>query len=229
MSVIADVTVAAADFPFWQALQVDPNLQIRLERVIPLGQSMIPYLWVSDDSIDRIRAGIEADPNVDAFDIVDEIDSEALVRVEWHTPADGVLRHLAATDGVILDGVGEGHSWEFQLRFPAHEDLSAFFRRCTDEDISMTIQRVHNPGVPREPGMDVSLTDAQRETLLTALDAGYFDVPRTINLIELGEQMGISDTAASQRLRRGLATLVAATLTPTTQPDASERGEGAEK
>jgi len=70
---------------------------------------------------------------------------------------------------------------------------------------------VKNPlGSPE--GIESNLTETQRDTLLTALQAGYFDVPRRINLQDLAEQFGISDTALSQRLRRGLTELLTSTL-----------------
>ncbi|MEM4782170.1 MAG: helix-turn-helix domain-containing protein [Halalkalicoccus sp.] len=48
------------------------------------------------------------------------------------------------------------------------------------------------------------MTDAQYDTLLTALETGYFDIPRGIMTEELGERLGISDQAVVERIRRGL-------------------------
>lgn len=83
----------------------------------------------------------------------------------------------------------------------------------------MTLERVHNPAVPEDLGLEFSLTDVQRETLLAAHETGYFEVPREATLGDLAEQLGVTDTAASQRLRRGMATLVAATLASSERPD----------
>lgn len=134
-------------------------------------------------------------------------------------PPDGFLATLAETDAVLLDGVGSDTSWEFQLRFPAHEDMAAFYRRCTDRGISVRLDRVHDPTVPGDLGLDFSLTGTQRETLLTAHESGYFDVPRQTTLVDLAEDLGVSDSAASQRLRRGMNTLVDATLTSAGRTD----------
>lgn len=222
MSVIARIGVPAEEFPLGQTLRASSHIRVQLERVIPLGEAAMPYLWVSDDSVDAIEEAIDADPNVDAVDIVDEVDAEALVRVEWQADSHGLLDTLAESDVVLLDGVGSGRSWEFQLRFADHEDMAAFYRQCADRDISVTLERVHNPADPEDLGLDFSLTDVQRETLLAAKETGYFEVPRESSLVDLAEQLGVSDTAASQRLRRGIATLVTATLASserTDQPD----------
>lgn len=59
---------------------------------------------------------------------------------------------------------------------------------------------------------DHDLTPEQRDTLLTALERGYFEEPREITLQELAEVLDLSPTAVSGRMRRGQATLVARSL-----------------
>lgn len=219
MSVIARIAVPAEDFPLGRTLAAGSEIRVQLERVIPLGDATIPYLWIENESIEAIEAAIDADPNIEAVEVVDEVDAEALVRVDWQASPDGFLTTLAETDAVLLDGVGSDTSWEFQLRFAEHEDMATFYRRCTDRGISVRLDRVHDPTVPGDLGLDFSLTETQRETLLAANETGYFEVPRESTLVELAEDLGVSDTAASQRLRRGMATLVDATLATSDPPD----------
>ncbi|MFB6164847.1 MAG: helix-turn-helix domain-containing protein [Haloarculaceae archaeon] len=212
MSVIATVIVPAADFALGRALVIDPDIRIRIERTIPVGDTVIPYLWISDHDVSLAVEALEADPHVESARIVDRVDGESLVKIEWTGEIDGLLTVLADSDGVMLQADGQSDAWTFQLRFPTHQTLATFFRTCRDRGIGVDLQRVHNPGVPEELGMHFSLTDTQRETLQTALATGYFDVPRETTLVELAERLGVSDSAVSQRLRRGIATLVAATL-----------------
>ncbi len=56
------------------------------------------------------------------------------------------------------------------------------------------------------------LTDNQREILLLAYEAGYFDVPRDITQDDLAERLDVTDSAVSQQLRRAISMLIAATL-----------------
>ncbi|MDX1748149.1 MAG: helix-turn-helix domain-containing protein, partial [Halobacteriales archaeon] len=67
---------------------------------------------------------------------------------------------------------------------------------------------VHDLNTPRALGIESSLSADQREALTLALDEGYFDVPRRINLITIADRLGISDSAASQRIRRGLSAVL---------------------
>lgn len=55
-------------------------------------------------------------------------------------------------------------------------------------------------------------TDKQRDTIVTALKAGYFGVPRGITMEELADHQGLSHQALSEQLRRATGQLVESTL-----------------
>lgn len=212
MSVIATVAVPAESFAFGRVLRERSGLTVRLDRVVPLGETVIPYIWVSDGSGEAIERVIEADPTVAAVTVIEAVDSEVLLRIEWANGTDALIDTIAASEAGVLSAVGSGEEWTMKLRFPDHDGLAAFHDRCLDRDIEVRLRRIHNPSVPTDLGFRFSLTPLQRETLLTAVKEGYFTVPRETNLAELAEKLGISDTATSQRLRRGMAALIAATL-----------------
>ena len=138
-------------------------------------------------------------------------------------PPVAVAEAMAATDATILQGAGSGETWTFQLRFDDHDSLSEFYRQCREQGLPVDLQSIHNPGIPAGQGLGLGITDTQREALQAALEAGYFDVPRGINLQDLATQFGISDTALSQRMRRGLHNLLSSTLSQETVGQPSER------
>lgn len=57
-----------------------------------------------------------------------------------------------------------------------------------------------------------ALTDTERETLVAAAEAGYFETPRGASLDDLAEEFDVSKTAASMNLRRAERKLVEATI-----------------
>lgn len=57
-----------------------------------------------------------------------------------------------------------------------------------------------------------SLTDTQRETATVAVAAGYFDSPRGVSFADLAEELGVSESALSQRLRTIESKLITATF-----------------
>lgn len=54
------------------------------------------------------------------------------------------------------------------------------------------------------------VTGEQREAVLTALELGYYEVPRHANLADVAAELGISHQALSERLRRAHGGLVSA-------------------
>ena len=212
MSVILEISIPAEDFVLGQALRADADITIRLERVVPLEEGSVPYFRVQNNDLDSIETALREATDLEGFDVVDSVDGEALVRVKWTADTDGLLDALTLTGGSLLEAIGTSDSWELQIRFDDHEDLTRFYRHCVDSGISMTLRRMHNPGIPDHRGFEFSMTETQKQTLLEAFDAGYFDIPRQTTLVELAEKLGVSDTAASQRIRRGITTLLLATL-----------------
>lgn len=120
------------------------------------------------------------------------------------------MQTLDKYEATVLEAVGTTERWEFQFRFPDEADISAFNADCERAGITLDLQRLYHPD---EPELETSgLTPAQRETLLAALEGGFFDIPRRITTEELAEEFGISDQAVNERLRRGHTTILTSLL-----------------
>ena len=227
MSVIATITVPATEFRLGAALESEVDATVVVETTVPTSETVVPYLWVPADAVDAIVDGLEADSAVASASIVDEIDDSYLVKVEWADAVNGLLEAIRGNEAIVTKALGTPARWTFRLRFPSDEELSAFYADCTDSDIPLDVVQLYESVSP-EPETRFGLTDAQRELVLAAYDAGYFDVPRRTTLVELGDQLEISDSAGSQRLRRGLAALIGSTLvgdpTEVTEEQSSEAG-----
>lgn len=116
-----------------------------------------------------------------------------------------LLAALAEHDVTLLALSGTNHGWEFTLRFPDRETTKAFQTTALNAGHSLSITGMSDSG-RRGTSMD-RLTPAQREVLTLAFDRGYFEIPRQATLVNLAEEIGVSDQAASERLRRAQAKL----------------------
>lgn len=204
MSVIATFTVSAADFILGTTISDSSEASIRLDRVVPLDDSFIPYLWASDESVAVIERHLRDEADIESFRIVDSRDGESLIRVEWAENVDGLLQAMASKGATILEGSGQENTWQLRVRFDDHDRLSAFYQHCADHGLDLHLEAIYNPGKHGSPQVEPRLSETQRETLELAYSEGYFDVPRRINLRELADQLDVSDSAVSQRLRRGV-------------------------
>lgn len=204
MTIIADITLPAATFPLGRVLQSFPDATIELERVVPLGGTVMPFLRIEGEDLTAIEASLRDHHQVERVDVRTTSETEALFDVRWSPDADGLVAALSNANAAVLDARGTAESWDFRLRFAAHEDLSTFNMALTESGVPVTLRRIHHP--PFEEAAPMS--SVQRETLLSAYREGYFQVPRRINQADLAAELEISDSALSQRLRRGIATLI---------------------
>jgi predicted DNA binding protein len=213
MSVIARISVPPDEFKLGQTLRGHDPLRIEVECVVPLDEEIVPYLWIRGLPVDHLRHALRSDADVERAVVIDHVGEAALVRVVWADRRHPFFDTLVALDATCLDGVGRNDGWHLELRFPSRESLSAFYQECVDRGVTLTVNGIYDRSQPERERVSDALSERQYETLRTAFETGYFSIPREITLEELGDRLGISDTAASQRIRRGLQRLLAEELT----------------
>lgn len=158
---------------------------------------------------------------IDSITFVTDSDEGDIYQLKWKNPVPEFLRRLRECDGELLTAVSVGDQWKFRLRFGSQEATSQFYRLVDDLHDSITVQRMQSHDSPQTSRRS-TVTPTQRETLILALESGYFDVPRQQSLNQLGDKLGVSDSAVSQRLRRGLSSLLKeSSVVSTTQPHTS--------
>lgn len=211
MSVIANISIPAEEFSLGDVLEVREGVKIRLEATIPTGQMTIPYFWVKAPDAAAVETTLRSSALVENVRVLDSVNDEKLFRVDWSRNINGLIESISEYDVAVLAGEGHGDHWSFQLRFRESDDLSEFYRALVEKGISVELEGVHNPVDSTRIG-EFGLTDEQREALAVAFESGYFAVPRQTSLVELAEELGISDSAVSQRIRRGLSKIVSATI-----------------
>ena len=210
MSVIVTLTLPAEEFELGRVLEVEGNAVISLESIVPLGTQPIPFF--------RIRGGrksFEASARnhsaVNDIRLVNTNDGEALYALDWDVSDDDFFGGITTLDGYLLEATGSASEWSFDLRFRSHESLGTFKEYCVDNAIPVDIQRVYNPTRPNA-GPWYGLSTPQRETLGRAVDMGYYSIPRGCSTKDLAREFDLSDQAVTERLRRGISSLVDNTI-----------------
>lgn len=199
-----------------QSLERSPDIQVEwVQSDIQEGRDRIQdLLWASGGDFDAFEEAMEDDPTVTAPIRTIDLGDRRLYQLEIVDEGFDVSIYPLVVEegGVIQDLEGTHEGWYFRVGFPDEGAVSRFFDFCTEHDIPFEIDRIFEE---RSPGSQstAGLTDVQRKTIMAALDIGYFDVPRGGDLQDLGDRLGISDNAASQRLRRGMKQLIEQTLT----------------
>jgi|AntRauTorcE11898_2_1112593.scaffolds.fasta_scaffold21919_3 predicted DNA binding protein len=167
--------------------------------------------WLECDDTESFEAGLEADQTVErAIQIVDtDYGYQYDIRYSEQYPGTEVYCAAVEENGVFISGVRRPDHWEIQMRFPDRGSFATFRDRVESTDLS--VQSIHQQeNTPQVEQYGIS--EPQREMLLLAIERNYFDVPREASLAELADELDISSQAASERLRRGLDSLVEQTL-----------------
>jgi hypothetical protein len=160
-------------------------------------------------SASLVVTGSDREPTVEAIEsAVGPDDVELVTETErgtfyWLTWGDGLpelLERVRETETTVLSATATTDRWRFELRFSEQEQATQFYERY-DGDHPITVYGV---SASDDDGTADDLTEKQRSTLCRAWERGYFEVPRRVSLSDLADEMAVSDTAVSQRLRRGL-------------------------
>lgn len=94
---------------------------------------------------------------------------------------------------------------------PDRKALTGFHQAIREDGYEFSLHQVTSDiesGLAGEP----SLSKRQREALILAYERGYYEQPRQVSLAEIGEELGISESAVSGRLLRGISQLLEDTL-----------------
>lgn len=211
MAVIVEFTLESQSFPFGRSTSGDPHVRVQLERVTPLEESRIPFVWAAGKNLDEFEHHLRTSEIVKSVEALTRVGDNVLYYIEWYEDKEAFLNGLAETGGTILEAHGDS-TWSFTVRFRDHAHLTQFHQFFQDNDFPVYIERITS--LDDGPGSEYGfgLTPTQRDTLIMAVENGYFAIPRETTLDDIAEELDISSQAASERIRRGTETVLRKTL-----------------
>ncbi|WP_207588186.1 helix-turn-helix domain-containing protein [Halomontanus rarus] len=223
-SFIADISLSNPDLMLVSTLQAIPDVSI--ETIYhAAATASVPSLFYSVrcDGTDRERLEnvLADDPSIREATLIDDLGARWIYRMELASNQLLVVPRLVELGAAFLHARSTGEAWTIKTRMPDRETLAEFKSFCDESDIGFELQQLYRTARTGEDGAigEHGLTAAQREALVTAYERGYFEEPRQASLRDLGEELDVSSTAVSGRLRRGTALLVEELVQPSSQGD----------
>lgn len=188
----------------------DVNIRVITQGNTDPGSTKFPFLIEYDDQ-DELEEMLDDDPTVETYDLVDWTEQQGIYYVEHSPETELISTVVTDVGGFLVNTETKGSGWLVHLLLPDRDALNTIWEYTTEKDISLDIIEIY--GNTDTDGMEsYGLTDEQRDALQIAYAHGYFDEPRSIKLNEAADEMGLSSTAMSGRLRRGIRNLISTTI-----------------
>lgn len=190
------------------AVTIDPDGPVT-------GGPGVRYLFFTarGEDLDGFEDALADDHTLDDVTVMSQFEDHRVYRALLADEALTVASVLSRLGVRIIDIESAAGAWWLSVQLPDRETLAAFREHCLERDVTFSVRSLVKPD---DSGVDsrTGLSDHQRETLLAAFSAGYYDVPRAVSQEELAEQLGISPSAISQRLRTAVGRLLEETIVP---------------
>ena len=169
------------------------------------------FYHIESSDFQQFEDGLRNDRTIGGFErVIETRDGEAIYSFEYTDEAKILSPVISTANGVILDMENDGSAWILTVWMPDRTDLGHLWDYAQENGIDIDLLRVNEYASLGKT--DAGLTDSQRDALLVALEAGYFEEPRNASLGEVAADLDISQPAASGLLRRGIKRLVISSL-----------------
>jgi len=213
MSLPAAFEASSSGLLLGPTLEALPSIDIELERQYALDPDRpIAFCRVRCRDRDGLDRALAADGTIAEFERIGGADGESRYRLQRsETDVIGAYRAWVDAGGELLDCRGSDGRWEVEMRFPDRDSFGRYHDSRANEGVSLELQRLAaDDRQHRDRDRGSTLTDAQREALARAgLRIRVLRGSRETGLSEIAAQLGISNQAVSERLRRGQAQLIA--------------------
>ncbi len=199
-------------------------MTVTWERSDRIGGDRTQFLvWAEGGDFEAFEAALADDPTVTPPRQTMNFVSRRLYVLELTEEGRQTCIYPLMVDegGLVREMTATSDGWRLRVALPDRRALTHLHRFCRESGIDFDLRRLYVRA--DETGVSAyGLSPKQRDLLLQAFEAGYFEVPRKITLSELADEFGVSNQALSERLRRGVRTLIAQTLANTVE---TSRGE----
>ncbi len=216
MTSIADIEIPADGTGTGQLFEAVPSLTCEMERVIA---SSGHGLWLAGPSRSEIEAALDEADAIGTYSQISSDEDRWLYDIEFEPDTVDPFEIVLEEGGTVLSASASDGTWLLSIRVVDRESVSSLYDRLDDNGVTPTIVRLFD--LAEESHSQCGLTARQYETLVAAIDHGYFEIPREVSMQELSEELGISHQALSERLRRAYRALVTAELNVTEEDTAA--------
>lgn len=210
MGFVANVSVDHPNLLLVPTIDVHPDVPIRYEYECGFDGQDLCFVSVFGGQYAPIEETMSGDHTVGRPTRIITFENRAVYRMTAETDLEIVPRCCGAHGAFVFRVTSDERGWNVHLYLPNRDALLEFRNYCRERSITFRVNQLYESAATDDDCY--FLTEQQREILSMAYYAGYYDIPRGASQDDLAERLGISDSAVSQRLRRAVRELIAATI-----------------
>jgi hypothetical protein len=203
MSLVVDFRLQGEAIDVTEAAAAVPDVTLEIQEWQRDEGLLFWYVWASGDDLDRVTAAFEALSHVEDVLVMNDAGSVRLYRITLVPNIEPPMDLLV--EGTLTEGYIEPEWLRLSGRCTGRDVLVGTWNYLRKNGIDVTVDSLRRPS--DDPGSG-RLTDAQFEALVTAYDLGYFDESTQVTHAEIADELGISRSSLSSRLRRAEQRLV---------------------
>jgi len=174
------------------------------------GATGFPFLVEYEDRTE-LEEALDEDPTVSSYELVDWTEETGIYYIEHTQETQYISTVVTEVNGFMIQTRTDGRGWVVRALLPDREALNTIWEYAKEHDITFDINEIYSSNDTGDE-MYYGLTDEQRTALELAYEGGYFGEPREVSLNEVAQELDLSSTATSGRLRRGMGNLISATI-----------------
>ena len=193
---------------------ISRNSEISVRIVPEVGTDPVhDIFFVLAEGIEQqaFHSALDSDHTVIDHNRIESSGDQQLSAVTFSADTKLLAPHVTMEGGLSLEATGTIEGWVERWQLPDRGSLHSIWEYAIENAFRFEILDLYRHDDTAFRG-SFGLTGKQRQTLTQAAARGYFKEPRTVSLSELAEELDVSPTAASGRLRRGIDKLIETTL-----------------
>jgi predicted DNA binding protein len=204
MGTIVEVVVPTDEFVLRGSIETLDSVQFQLERVVAQSADHImPFVWVTGPSRSTLERAFDEDPTVDEYELVTDLGDQWLYQLDWVDRIAALVQALVEQDAVLLEAQNMTNTtdqWGLTFLFLDRDVIRPTLDEFDKRGITVDTHGIYDQ---REGELGTrGLTAKQHGALSSALEKGYYEVPRRIPATDLAAELDVSHQAFSERLRR---------------------------
>lgn len=207
MSLILEWRQAAPFIKITDVPPTVPEMELTLERWRIEGDERVSGFITADGTdFETFERELDGLVSVEDFSLISEMHSARLYQVRFISKTQH-LPEYSGVRGVISDIKIESDGLNITAHFPNREEVVKLIEFLEGEGMEVETKGLYRA---RKSPTAADISEKQEEALFTAYERGYFDVPKGATLSELADELDVSPSSLSGRLKRAQQHLVEA-------------------